>query len=318
MFLRSMLAIGIIAIALLMNSCGKDENDNENENRTTISDAKINAEAAKQGYMVLKTAKEEGEVLEIGIGATIANRPNVWIDLNNDGQQQPEEKVTTFPKYVEYTLRSQTIVVYGKVSELQCPNQKLTALDVSKNPTLTVLGCSRNQLKGLNVSNNPILYYLSCARNPLHRLDVSKNPDLRRFFCHESQLTTIDVSKNSNLWEFDCSKNRLTTIDVSKNAKLRRFNCSENQLKTLDISKNIDLRYVECHTNYIKGGNMNTLLMALPKKVNTIGEIVVISLNVAEGKAKEGNDMPTEMQIRAVKNKNWKLMRVKNHLWEEL
>ncbi|WP_155848700.1 leucine-rich repeat domain-containing protein [Capnocytophaga cynodegmi] len=319
-FFRSMLAIGMIATTQLMNGCSKDEGGNDNDSNTTISEAKINPEAAKQGYMVLKTAKEKGEVLKIGIEAKIPNRPNVWIDLNNDGEQQPEEKVTTFPKYVEYTLQSQTVVIYGKVSQLQCLGQKLTALDVSKNPALEILECYINQLKGLNVSNNPLLFYLSCGKNQLSRLDVSKNPDLRRLSCVDNHLTTIDVSKNSRLWEFDCSKNQLTTIDVSRNAMLSYFNCSENQLKTLDISKNPKLFQIVCHTNYIKGANMNSLLMALPKVVNDAnnpGKIVVISLDV-EGKAKEGNDMPTQAQIRAVKNKNWKVGRIKNRLWKEI
>lgn len=308
-----MLAITMIATALLINSCGKDDSDSS----TTIDDAKINPEAAKQGYMVLKTAKEKGEVLEIRIGNPIANHPNVWIDLNNDGVQQPEEKVTTFSKHIEYTLQSQTMVIYGKVSELQCSGQELTALDVSKNPDLALLLCDRNQLKELNVSNNPPLFYFSCVKNQLSRLDVSKNPDLRRLFCDNNQLTTINVSKNPDLTWFHCSKNQLTTIDVSKNPELSRFDCSENQLKALDISKNVKLRYVSCHTNYIKGANMNTLLMALPKVANNPGEIDVISLDV-EGKAKEGNDMPTQAQIRAVKDKNWKVGRIKNHRWEEI
>lgn len=319
-FFRSMLAIGMIATAQLMNGCSKDEGGNDNDSNTTISEAKINPEAAKHGYMVLKTAKEKGEVLEIRTDAKIPNRPNVWIDLNNDGEQQPEEKVTSFTEIIEYTLQSQTVVIYGEVSQLQCLGEKLTALDVSKNPALVILLCGINQLKGLNVSNNPLLYYLSCGRNQLSRLDVSKNPNLQILNCNDNQLKAMDVSKNSHLTWFECSKNQLTTIDVSKNPILSRFDCSENQLKVLDISRNAELRYVSCHTNYIKGANMNSLLMALPKVVNNAnnpGEIAVISLDV-EGKAKEGNDMPTQAQIRAVKNKNWKVGRIKNRLWEEI
>ena len=108
-----------------------------------------------------------------------------------------------------------------------CAENKLTALDVSKNTALTDLYCSRNQLTTLDVSKNTALTDLDCGYNQLTTLDVSKNTALTYLSCRNNQLTTLDVSKNTALTKLSCDNNQLTSLDVS-NTDMDDLNCYDN------------------------------------------------------------------------------------------
>jgi len=70
------------------------------------------------------------------------------------------------------------ILITGKVTYLNCAGSQLTALDVSRNTTLTELNCGKNQLTALDVSKNTALNGLECNFNKIKSLDVSKNTAL--------------------------------------------------------------------------------------------------------------------------------------------
>lgn len=57
------------------------------------------------------------------------------------------------------------IECFTALTELECSNNQLTALDVSKNTALMGLFCSDNQLTALDLSKNTKLRYLNCSRN---------------------------------------------------------------------------------------------------------------------------------------------------------
>lgn len=69
---------------------------------------------------------------------------------------------------------------------LDCWDNQLTTLDVSKNPLLEQLECINNQLTTLDISNNPLLRSLNCGNNQLTALDVSSNLLLRNLDCGNS------------------------------------------------------------------------------------------------------------------------------------
>lgn len=79
------------------------------------------------------------------------------------------------------------IEFFPKLDKLDCKNNNLTRLDVSKNTELTKLYCEFNQLTGL---------------------DLSKNTALTKLGCHDNQLTSLDLSKNTALDTLDCSGNK--------------------------------------------------------------------------------------------------------------
>ena len=71
------------------------------------------------------------------------------------------------------------------------------------------LDCSDNDLQSLDVSKNTALTVLACAGNKLQSLDVSKNTNLGFLACYNNQLTSLDLSKNTALSELDCFLNQI-------------------------------------------------------------------------------------------------------------
>ena len=114
---------------------------------------------------------------------------------------------------------------------------------------LEYLDCSDNQLTSLDVSKNTALTDLDCSGNQLTSLDVSKNTALTDLLCHENQLTSLDVSNNTALTGFACSGNQLTSLDVSSNTALIYLSCDDNQLTSLDVHHNRELAEVYCGNN---------------------------------------------------------------------
>ena len=143
------------------------------------------------------------------------------------------------------------IEYFKNLTFLECPINKLTSLDVSKNIKLLHLDCYGNQLTSLDVSKNIELLYLDCHGNKLTSLDVSKNTALTVLNCHANPLTSLDVSKNTALTFLACDNNQLTTLDISKNTKLTSLYCRNNQLTSLDVSKHTALRDLWCNNNQL-------------------------------------------------------------------
>lgn len=141
------------------------------------------------------------------------------------------------------------IELFPNLKTLECYNNQLTNLDVSKNVGLVRLVCYNNKLQKLDVRNNTKLTHLDCDDNPLGTLDVSKNTELEVLLCHNTSLKALDVSSNVKLLDLICSGNALTTLDVSKNTALQQLTCYTNQLSTLDVTKNTGLLYLYCGDN---------------------------------------------------------------------
>ena len=203
------------------------------------------------------------------------------------------------------------------VTDLECVNNQLTELDVSKNTALGYLECSGNPLTSLNVSGCTALGDLICTGTPLTKLDVSGCSKLEYLSCPNNQITTLKVSKNTALTSLKCSGNQLTVLDVtgctalgdlycdgnqltsldlSKNTKLYGLSCSNNQLATLDVSQNTKLLWVAFHQNHIKGAAMDAFLESLPTVDNRTMNVIH---NVNE------HNVMTKSQVVAAKAKHW-------------
>ncbi|MGE9314930.1 PL29 family lyase N-terminal domain-containing protein [Niabella sp. CJ426] len=123
--------------------------------------------------IILATSKALGDKVRISVNAELADRSRVWIDLNNNEQQDAGEKINTFGSYAEYTLTtSKTLSFYGKITKLNCTNNLIVALDVSKNTALTSLDCNDNQLTALDVSKNTLLNTLNCYENKINSAEM--------------------------------------------------------------------------------------------------------------------------------------------------
>ena len=163
-----------------------------------------------------------------------------WVDyIGSDGIAVINE--TNFPdeEFRSWVLKQD----YGKdgyltddeiasVKEINVYNKNIVSLKgIEFFTALICLNCYNNQLTTLDVSKNTALIELYCFNNQLTTLDVSKNTALIHLACSNNQLTTLDVSKNTALIYLYCSGNQLTTLDVSKKTALRRLECYNNGIR---------------------------------------------------------------------------------------
>lgn len=74
---------------------------------------------------------------------------------------------------------------------------------------LTFLDCVDNKLTTLDVSKNTALTRLNCGLNLLTSLDVSKNTALTSLVCYDNQLTVLDVSECTILENLTCFHNQI-------------------------------------------------------------------------------------------------------------
>ena len=172
-------------------------------------------------------------------------------DKDGDGTLSQAELDGVTELYVAYAnIKDLTgIELFPNLEKLDCKNNNLTRLDVSKNTKLTKLYCEFNQLTGLDLSKNTALTELNCQVNQLTSLDLSKNTALTKLDCALNPLTSLDVSNNTALTYLDCNYNQLTSLDLSKNTALTKLYCALNQLTSLDLSKNTALTILGCSGN---------------------------------------------------------------------
>lgn len=110
---------------------------------------------------------------------------------------------------------------------------------------LTDLRCPSNSLTSLDLTQNTELTYLVCYDNNLETIDVSKNTVLGGFSCHTNLITALDVSKNTSLTFLCCSNNILTKLDVSKNTALNNLICHTNSLNQLNMANGNNINFTQ-------------------------------------------------------------------------
>ena len=194
------------------------------------------------------------------------------IDKDGDGYLNDTElNIRKLDVSGQYIANLKGIEFFLNLEELYCSNNKLTSLDVSKNPELKVLWCSNNKLTSLDVTQNTALEDLTCFKNQLTSLDVRQNAALRILDCTENNLTSLDVSKNTELVYLSCYKNQLTSLDVSNNTNLKTLVCFDNQLTSLDVSKNTKLSKLYCYQNHLTSLDVSqTVVTTLKASSNQI------------------------------------------------
>lgn len=123
------------------------------------------------------------------------------------------------------------IEYFTALRELYCTDNRLTALNVSKNTKLTKLLCANNQLTELDLLKNTALEYLDCHGNQLAELDLSKNTALEIIWCYGNKLTTLDVSNNKSLTRVGCYGNQISGAGMETLvSSLHRINVNSGNL----------------------------------------------------------------------------------------
>ncbi|ATA90882.1 hypothetical protein CGC56_01070 [Capnocytophaga canimorsus] len=125
------------------------------------------------------------------------------------------------------------IAIFENITELDCSNNALKALDLSRNKALKNLDVSDNDLEMLDLTNNPFLERLDCFGNLLKDLNLSQNTTLKHLDCSNNRLEILDLSKNTQLESLECRWNVLKYLDWKHIHRLQNFNFDINiQRKT--------------------------------------------------------------------------------------
>ena len=237
-----------------------DDNEGNVINTTQLAAARAKGwkPCYYESYQWLEYAVSEPVIEGIAINETNFPDENFrsWLksqSYGSDGMLTEEEIASVTEIDVSYkSIKSlQGIEFFTALTWMDCNNNQLTALDVSKNTALTTLYCYANQLASLDVSGCTGLTEVTCYRNQLTSLDVSECMALTQLSCFYNQLTALDVSKNTALIGLACGGNQLTSLDVSGCTALTQLDCGVNQLTALDVSKNTALIHLFCGKNQL-------------------------------------------------------------------
>lgn len=137
------------------------------------------------------------------------------------------------PNFKTYLINDSTININGD-SEIQineavnftgtinCTNlfiNNLIGIETFHN--LTVLQCGNNQLTSLDLSRNTALKLLHCNNNQLTSLDLSRNKKLTKLYCYSNQIKNLDLSQNTELADIYRYNKKLKSIDLEQDTKLQ-------------------------------------------------------------------------------------------------
>ena len=193
-------------------------NSNEGNSMTT---AQATAASSKKWIVKCTQGEFEARVI-IDEGSFPDAQFRAWIIQQSYGQ--------------DYLL---TAAEMDGIKSLYVNNKQIADLTGIENFTkLTILNCSQNQLTTLDVTRLTNLTQLSCAQNKLEALDLSQNTALVSLNCSQNQLKQLDLSSNNKLNTVQCYSNMLKPIHIKdlidQHLPDRTGNALEGTLRILD------------------------------------------------------------------------------------
>ena len=205
---------------------------------------------------------------------------------------------TTIPSGTETVLHAKgtKVILKGKIIELKCVGNQLTALNVQGCTALQGLMCTINQLTALNVQGLTALQGLFCWGNKLTALNVQGCTALQTLMCGYNQLTELNVQGLNALKHLDCWSNQLTELNVQGCTALNRLECCGNQLTELNVQGLTALQYLECHGNQLTELNVQgcTALQSLNCGINKLTSLNVQGLSALKDLYCDGNQLTAD------------------------
>ena len=230
------------------------------------------------------------------------------IDKNEDSYLSKDEIMAVNSLYLEdQNIKDLTgIEHFVALKFLDCYNNSLKTLDVSKNLALIYVDCNNNKLTSLNVSGHEELEVLYCNDNELTSLDASNCPKMNTLNCGNNKLNSLDVTNSTQLGDLYCDNNDLSSLDVSSNTALVVLDCSINKLTWLNVLNNTALNSLYCFRNYIGYDEMESLVSSLPTRADNDGMMKVFD---------NRRNVMTPKQVQEAKSKGWKVLEKIDNTW---
>ena len=160
--------------------------------------------------------------------------------------------------------KGRRVILKGKIIELSCDWNRLTALNVQGLTALQELNCSGNRLTALNVQGLTALKELYCYGNQLTELNMQGLTALQMLDCDGNQLTELNVQGLTALRYLLCYNNRLTALNVQGCTALEGLICYNNQLTELNVQGLTALRELDCWSNRLNADAFKKLFDDLP------------------------------------------------------
>lgn len=208
------------------------------------------------------TLQVEPETKQQYILAAAEENSEVSIDWGNG--ETSTVILGTKSQTVEGTTAGTTVTIKGAVTKADFSSypgigtdNKIKAIDLSKNNNLTHLGLFFNQLSSIDVSQQSKLTQLDVAYNfSLENLDVSNNPLLDTLYCSSTSIRTLNLNNNANLKYLDTKGTQLSYIDLTNNKMLESLMVQSCQLSSLDVSHQTELVSLNAGGNHLTSINL--------------------------------------------------------------
>ena len=207
------------------------------------------------------------------------------------------------------------IELFTELVELNCQENYLTELDLSKNLKLEKVYCDNNYLQQLIISNNYNLSILWCFSNYLTSIDVSNNKSLKSLYCFDNLLKNINL--NQELKELLCHTNQIENLDISKNINLETLWCFDNQLEELSLLNNKSLLELYCNSNNLKNIDIsnNNRLERMTAYYNQFSQLnvennkylteIAVSPQIIFDKVEKIDETSWKVKVNSIVNKDY-------------
>ncbi|WP_293890967.1 leucine-rich repeat domain-containing protein [Flavobacterium sp.] len=185
------------------------------------------------------------------------------IDTNADGQIQVSEALaaTSVLNISGSSISDLTgFEAFSNVTILKCPNNQLTAINLSNLPNLKSIDAGFNtSLNAINL-NNVSLDTLKVYNNDMPSLDLNSLTSLKHLDCSYNHITSLNLTSMTNLKFLNCDHNWLTGgIAVATLTNLEDLNCSSNQMSSLNVAPLTNLKKLVCSYNIISNVDVSNL-----------------------------------------------------------
>lgn len=208
------------------------------------------ASAVNSKYALLIMGAEEGDyTLDWGNGKTYKGR------------------LHTTATRIEGNTEGQDLTIYGNIAVLECSNNQLTTLDVTKLPALTHLISRKNFVSTLDVSANPNLKLIYIQDSPLTKLDLSNNSKIDSLILTNNRLNELTLVSHPTLKFLTCTSNaQLKKLNLKGCPKLTHLDALQTLVDEYDLSENSELKYVAIGL----GRPLRTFLLPQNNRIDTL------------------------------------------------
>ncbi len=181
------------------------------------------------------------------------------VDKNHDGLiQAAEAALVTELILLEKGISDLTGIAYfTSLTTLDCSQNSIDSLDVSRNIHLQYLNCSSTAITSLDVTKDTALVQLDCSNNAsLSSLDVSHNTQLTTLYFYGSPIEALDLSHNPFMEDLVGAYSALKTLDLHNCTALKSAYLDNILLDSLDLTPNTALVYLSINYSSLKKLNL--------------------------------------------------------------